>query len=92
MTTAGARNQYNCEVWLEKTLKQIPDGPVFLMWVQEVRRIPSMAKRYTKWHPSFLEFLAMRLCLFILEHFSKKDQGSSEILHFGYHIHAVKKR
>ncbi len=67
------------------------NGNFFEYLAQEVRRIPSMAKRYTKGHPSFLEFLAMRLCLFMLEHFSKKDSGSAEVLHFGCHVHAVKK-
>lgn len=35
--------------------------------------------------------LAMKLCLSMLGCFSKKDQGSSEVLHFGYHVHGVKK-
>jgi hypothetical protein len=39
---------------------------------------------------NLLESFAMKLCLFMLERFSKKDLGSSELLNFGYHIHAMK--
>lgn len=67
------------------------NGNFFEYLAQEVRRIPSMAERYVKDRPSFFESLAMKLCLSMLGHFSKKDQGSSEVLHFGYHVHGVKK-
>lgn len=88
-------NRYFYETHLPANGFEIIDlqenGNFFEYLAQEVGRISWMAERYAKGRPNFLEFLAMRLCLFMLDHFSKKDQGSSEVLHFGYHVHAVKK-
>jgi ubiquinone/menaquinone biosynthesis C-methylase UbiE len=67
------------------------NGNYFEYLAQEIRRVPSMAERYAKDKPSFFEMLSMKFCLLMLERFSKKDHGSSELLNFGYHIHAVKK-
>lgn len=66
------------------------NGNYFEYLAQEIRRIPSMAERYAKDKPTFLESMAMKICLQMLERFSKKDHGSSELLNFGCHIHAVK--
>ena len=68
------------------------NGNFFEYLAQEIRRIPSMAKRYADGHASFLESLAMKMSLKMLARFSKKDTGSSELLHFGCHVHAVKER
>ena len=67
------------------------NGNFFEYLAQEIRRVPSVAARYARRHPNFLEYLAMWLCLYMLARFSKKDMGSSELLHFGCHVHAVKK-
>jgi len=67
------------------------NGNYFEYLGQEIRRIPWVVERYTKGSKcNYLESLAMKLCLYMLERFSKKDLGSSELLNFGYHIHAIK--
>ena len=63
------------------------NGNFFEYLAQEIRRIPRMAKRYVDGHASFLESLAMKMSLKMLARFSKKDTGSSELLHFGCHVH-----
>lgn len=68
------------------------NGNYFEYLAQEMRRIPWMAKHYTKCNPNLLEYLAVKLCLYMLERFSKKDKGSSAMLHFGCHVLAVKKQ
>jgi len=69
------------------------NGNFFEYLGQEIRRIPSMAERYTGGSKcNRLESLAIKLCLSMLERFSRKDSGSSELLHFGCHIYAVKSR
>ncbi|MBU4289008.1 MAG: class I SAM-dependent methyltransferase [Proteobacteria bacterium] len=73
-----------------KILNLQENGNYFEYLAQEVGRIPWMAERYTGRHPSLFESLIMKLCLYMLERFSKKDKGSSEMLHFGCHVLAVK--
>ena len=88
-------NRYFYETYLPANGFKIIDlqenGNFFECLAQEVRRIPWMAERYVKDRPSFFESLAMKLCLSLLGCFSKKDSGSAEVLHFGCHVHAVKK-
>ena len=67
------------------------NGNYFEYLAQEIRRIPWAVERYTTGIKcNDLEFLAMKSCLFMLERFSKKDIGSNELLHFGYHVYAMK--
>jgi len=66
------------------------NGNYFEYLAQEMRRILWMAKHYTKGHPNLLEYLSIKICLNMLRRFSKKDKGSSEMLHFGCHVLAVK--
>ena len=75
-----------------KILDLQENGNYFEYLAQEVRRIPEMAERYANEHPGLFESLVMKLCLSMLERFSKKDKGSSEMLHFGCHVLAVRKR
>lgn len=89
-------NRYFYETHLKANGFEIVDlqenGNFFEYLAQEVRRIPSITKRYAEGSKcSRLESLAMKLCLSMLERFSKKDKGSNELLHFGCHVHAVKK-
>lgn len=65
------------------------NGNFFEYLAQEIRRIPSVAKKYTHSNLS-LESLVFALVLLILEKLSLKDKGSSELLCFGYHVVAVK--
>lgn len=89
-------NRYFYETYLPANGFEIVDlqvnGNYFEYLAQEVRRIPWMAERYANKHPGLFESLVMKLCLSMLERFSKKDTGSSEMLHFGCHVLAVKKR
>jgi len=87
-------NKYWYEVQLaENGLKIIeitPNGNFFEYVAQEIDRIPSIAKRYSKNKPGLLERLSIFVTLRMLLRFSKKDNGSSDLLCFGYHIHAIK--
>ncbi len=68
------------------------NGNYFEFLAQELRRLPSVAWRYTHQSPTRLQRLATRLMLKALGRFSKHDQGSSELLYYGCHVHAVKRR
>jgi SAM-dependent methyltransferase len=67
------------------------NGNFFEYLGQEMRRIPSVAYRYAGGSKcNLLESLTIKLCLSMLERFSKKDKDSNELLHFGCHIYAIK--
>lgn len=67
------------------------NGNFFEYLAQEIHRIPNVAKHYTKSKPNWLELFSIFLLQRMLERFSKKDKKSSELLCFGYQIHAKKK-
>jgi hypothetical protein len=67
------------------------NGTFFEYLAQEIRRIPSMAELYAHDHPDQLEDSAMRITLNMLERLSRGGQRSAEMLHFGYHVRAMKK-
>jgi ubiquinone/menaquinone biosynthesis C-methylase UbiE len=67
------------------------NGNYFEYLAQEIRRIPTVADRFAKKRPTCLQYLATRLVLNMLSRFSAKDQGSSELLHYGYFVKATKK-
>ncbi|MCG2735992.1 MAG: class I SAM-dependent methyltransferase [Candidatus Methanoperedenaceae archaeon] len=67
------------------------NGNYFEYLAQEIRRIPSIAQLYAKEKTRYYESLIIKFSLFMLERFSIKDKGSSEILNFGYHVFARKK-
>jgi SAM-dependent methyltransferase len=66
------------------------NGNFFEFLAQEVYRIPSIAGRYSGSKPNPFELFAMFVLQRMLLRFSKKDKGSSELLCFGYHVHARK--
>ena len=66
------------------------NGNYFEYMAQELRRVKSISKLYTNSRPNLIEYLAVNICLFMLNRFSHNDSGSSELLHFGCHVHAVK--
>lgn len=84
--------------WYEKTLNDYnfsiteitANGNFFEYLAQEIHRIPSIAARYSKGQPNFLERLSIIIIQRMLWHFSHHDKNSSEILCFGYHILARK--
>lgn len=68
------------------------NGNYFEYLAQEIRRIPSIAERYTeKSKCTLFESLVMKICLSMLGRFSKRDTGSNELLHFGCHVIGEKK-
>lgn len=69
----------------------VENGNYFEYLAQEVRRIPTVAERYSKMRPTLLESLAMRWVLNMLNRFSASDKGSSELLHYGCFVKATKK-
>jgi ubiquinone/menaquinone biosynthesis C-methylase UbiE len=69
----------------------VENGNYFEYLAQEVRRIPTVAERYAKIRPTFLESLATRWVLNMLNRFSTSDKGSSELLHYGCFVKATKK-
>ena len=73
-----------------KIIELEQNGNFFEYLAQEIRRISYIAEVYTKNNPAILEKLALKIVLRMLEKFSKQDKGSEELLHFGYHILAVK--
>lgn len=87
-------NRYFYEKFLPinnfKILELQENGNYFEYIAQEIRRIPDIAERYSYKNPSFLESISMKVILNMLGRFSSNDQGSNEILHFGYQIYAIK--
>ncbi|CAH2031078.1 class I SAM-dependent methyltransferase [Trichlorobacter ammonificans] len=70
----------------------VPNGNFFEYLGQEIHRVPEIANRYCHFKLNFFQGIALRLMLRVLEHCSHTDRGSSEMLCFGYHVHAVKIR
>lgn len=66
------------------------NGNFFEYLAQEIRRLPSVAERYTNDRPRKWETAALRLTLAMLKRFTDKDNGSAELLSFGYHVRALK--
>jgi len=67
-----------------------PNGNFFEYIAQEIRRIPTVADKYTGDKIRFLEHHVLRFILTLLYRLSKKDKGSQELLCFGYHVLAIK--
>ena len=66
------------------------NGNFFEYVAQEVYRIPSIASRYSGSKPNLLELFSIFILQRMLLRFSKRDNGSSELLCFGYHVRAWK--
>jgi ubiquinone/menaquinone biosynthesis C-methylase UbiE len=84
--------------WYEKHLAEYKfnnieiteNGNFFEYLAQEVYRMPYISSRYSNGKPNLIELLSMLIFQRMLLRFSKNDCGSSELLCFGYHIHALK--
>jgi ubiquinone/menaquinone biosynthesis C-methylase UbiE len=84
--------------WFEKHLTEYgfnivdisQNGNYFDYIAQEVYRIPSVSSRYSNSKPNLLELLCIFIMQRMLLHFKNRDKGSSELLCFGYHVHARK--
>ncbi|MEM8733510.1 MAG: class I SAM-dependent methyltransferase [Planctomycetota bacterium] len=88
-------NRYWYETHLESNGLEIeeltPNGNYFEYIAQEVKRIRPTAKSYTPTKPRMYEKLAMNIVNRMLHRFSQKDQGSSQLLCYGYHVCARKR-
>ncbi|MFV9644262.1 MAG: class I SAM-dependent methyltransferase [Desulfobacterales bacterium] len=73
-----------------KIIEIAPNGNFFEFVAQEIDRIGSISKRYSKGKPTLLERLSVFIMLRMLLRFSKSDNGSSDLLCFGYHVYAKK--
>lgn len=66
------------------------NGNYFEYIAQEVRRVNSMAVRYTNTKLNIFERLLLKGTLSILQRLSTKDKNSSELLNYGIHVLARK--
>jgi SAM-dependent methyltransferase len=73
-----------------KIINITPNGNFFEYLAQEIDRIPSVSKRYSNDKPGLMERLCIFVILRMLSRFSKKDNESSNLLCFGYHVLATK--
>jgi ubiquinone/menaquinone biosynthesis C-methylase UbiE len=67
------------------------NGNFFEYLAQEVRRVNWVAEKYSNITMNRWEKLVVNSMLKILEKFSDRDKGSSELLSFGCHLLAIKK-
>jgi ubiquinone/menaquinone biosynthesis C-methylase UbiE len=67
-----------------------PNGNYFEYLAQELRRVPSIAKKYSLSELTKKENKLIQKSLLMLDSFSQKDNRSSELLCFGYHVFAQK--
>jgi hypothetical protein len=67
------------------------NGNYFAWLEQELKRMPSIAQRYTGNEPGRLEYRAINFIRKRLQHYANSGKGSSELLAFGCHIRARKK-
>ncbi|MGO4666600.1 class I SAM-dependent methyltransferase [Bosea sp. 2RAB26] len=70
----------------------VPNGNFFECIGQEVRRIQFMAQQFSGKVATPLESYATQAVLAMAERLSAADGGSTEMLHFGCHVRAVKCR
>lgn len=67
-----------------------PNGNYFKYLAQEVHRIEGVSLLYSQYRTRWFERFALFIVLKMLGKMSKRDNGSNELLHFGYHIVAIK--
>ncbi len=88
-------SRYFYEYWLSELGFHIEDmqwnGNYFEYLAQELRRLPSSGKKYSRISPSWFERGAMHIILRLLRRLSRHDQGSQKLLAYGLHIRARKK-
>ncbi|RLB88589.1 MAG: SAM-dependent methyltransferase [Deltaproteobacteria bacterium] len=73
-----------------KNIEITRNGNYFEFIAQEIYRIPATSKRYSDSRPNPVELFSMFILQRMLLRFSKRNKGSSELLCFGYHVHAIK--
>ncbi len=68
------------------------NGNFFHYLGQEVRRVPGVVRKYCGGKATIRERFIIRLMLRALQRFADMDKGSEELLCFGYHVYARKRR
>jgi ubiquinone/menaquinone biosynthesis C-methylase UbiE len=72
-------------------MEAIPNGNYFEYLAQELRRLPQVAEQYANEKVKKPELLLIGVLLRMLDRFSRKDNGSSNLLNYGYHLLARKR-
>ena len=70
--------------------EMVPNGNYFEYLAQELRRVPAVAQQYSGQKVGFLQRIAVRVLLRMLDGFSRADEDSATLLCFGYHVVAKK--
>jgi SAM-dependent methyltransferase len=81
----------NLEAFGFEIIEIIPNGNYFEYIAQELRRLDSVAKKYSSEKLNIFGKLSIKIILYFLEKLSNKDKGSNELLNFGYFVYAIKK-
>lgn len=68
-----------------------PNGGYFDYLAQELHRLPGIAQRYASHSPDFWMRLAQKVLLRKIAAYSLKDESSSELLCYGFHVLAKKR-
>lgn len=88
-------NRFFYETELEKNgfsiIEIIPNGNYFEYLAQEINRLPSIAKQYSKIELTKAQANNITQLKVLLQKLSGNDTDSSELLCFGYHVLARKK-
>jgi len=88
-------NRYFYEYHLKKNgfdiIEITPNGSFFEFLAQEIMRLPYIAEKYSNYKVGYLDKKILDLVLSLLRRMSRNDQGSQELLCFGYHVLAKKK-
>ena len=73
-----------------KVVEMTPNGNFFEYLAQELRRVPQVARDQAQSNLSWLDRAACYGAVKMLQRFSRKDRGSSDLLNFGFHVRALK--
>jgi ubiquinone/menaquinone biosynthesis C-methylase UbiE len=74
-------------------LEVTPNGNFFEYMAQEMRRMPSISERYASpTRMTRLERYGLKKVLEFLQRCTATDKGSAELLSFGYHVRARKRK
>jgi ubiquinone/menaquinone biosynthesis C-methylase UbiE len=68
----------------------VENGNYFEYLGQEIRRIPTIADKYSNEKTTFIQRYMIKILLSMLDTYSKKDTGSNDLLHFGCQVYAKK--
>jgi ubiquinone/menaquinone biosynthesis C-methylase UbiE len=73
-----------------RIIEMTPNGSYFEYVAQEIRRLPEMSRRYANKRVSPLDLVAGIQVLRLLARVAQRDNGSSGIAAFGFHVRAIR--